>query len=156
MKFSARNYLGIKRLHDNKFIDIYDKFSHDNAFNCITLIIPIELKNNIIEILYKEQIFLEEKSINFVPSINCKLEEIKRIFTQEKIMFIFSYENIIYLFYYNYYEILDDFQVIKHDFNGGKNEGIIRPNNNLNSFFDIKKYPSFCFGFNVIKNYLFD
>ena len=156
LKFSARNYLGIKRLHDNKFIDIYDKFSHDNAFNCITLTIPIELKNNIIDILYKEQIFLEEKSINFVPSINCKLEEIKRIFTQEKIMFIFSYENIIYLFYYNYYEILDDFQVIKHDFNGGKNEGIIRPNNNLNSFFDIKKYPSFCFGFNVIKNYLFD
>lgn len=156
LKFSARNYLGRKRLHENKFIDIYDKFSHDNAFNCITLIIPIELKNNIIEILYKEQIFLEEKSINFVPSINCKLEEIKRIFSQEKIMFIFSYENIIYLFYYNYYKILDDFQVIKHDFNGGKNLDIIRPNNNLNSFFDIKNYPSFCFGFNVIKNYLLD
>jgi hypothetical protein len=156
LKFSARNYLGIKRLHDNKFIDIYDKFSHDNAFNCITLTIPIELKNNIIDILYKEQIFLEEKSINFVPSINCKLEEIKRIFAQEKIMFIFSYENSIYLFYYNYYKILDDFQVIKCDFNGRKNFNIIRPNNNLNSFFDIKNYQSFCFGFNVIKNYLLD
>ena len=154
LKFSARNYLGRKRSHNNKFINIYDKFSHDNAFNCITLIIPIELKNNIIEILYKEQIFLEEKSINFVPSINCKLEEIKRIFAQEKIMFIFSYENIIYLFYYNYYKILDDFQVIKCDFNGRKNFNIIRPNNNLNSFFDIKNYQSFCFGFNVIKNYL--
>jgi len=71
-------------------------------------------------------------------------------------MFIFSYENIIYLFYYNYYKILDDFQVIKCDFNGRKNFNIIRPNNNLNSFFDIKNYQSFCFGFNVIKNYLLD
>ena len=47
LKFSARNYLGRKRLHDNKFNNIYDKFSHDNAFNCITLIIPIKLKKKL-------------------------------------------------------------------------------------------------------------
>ena len=96
LSLSARHYLGKKRLLENKFIDVYNKVSQDNYFNCITIRIPSELKKNILEILYKEQIFQDEKSINFIPSINCKLEEIKRIFIQEKIMFIFSYENIIY------------------------------------------------------------
>ena len=113
--------MGKKRLLENKFIDVYNKVSQDISFNCITIIIPSELKKNILDLLYKEQIFQEETSINFIPSINCKLEEIQRIFIQEKIMFIFSYENKIYLFYYNYYIIQDNLDVIKSDFKYKKN-----------------------------------
>lgn len=156
LSLSARNYLGKKRLLDNKFIDVYNKVSEDNSFNCITIMIPSELKKNILELLYKEKIFQEETSINFIPSINCKLEEIKKIFAQEKIMFIFSYENKVYLFYYNYFIIQDDLVVVKSDFKCLKKTVVKKPNSNLKSFFDIKKYPSFCFGFNVVKDHILD
>ena len=156
LSLSALKYLGKKRLLDNKFIDVYNKVSEDNSFNCITIMIPSELKKNILELLYKEKIFQEETSINFIPSINCKLEEINRIFAQEKIMFIFSYENKVYLFYYKYFIIQDDLVLVKSDFKCLKKTDVKKPNSNLKSFFDIKKYPSFCFGFNVVKEHILD
>ena len=154
---SISNFLGKKRLFENKFKNVYNKISQEKAFNCISVIIPIELKTNIIEELKNDGIFSDEKSINLIPSTNCKFKEIPSIFFNQKIMFIFSYKNNIYLYYYNYYLIKNNFSVSKIDMpNINTTSHSKKPNKNLDSFFEIKNFPLFCFGFTVIKNHIFE
>ena len=154
---SVSTFLGKKRLFEDKFINVYNKISQEKAFNCISVIIPIELKSKIIEKLKEDGIFSDEKSINFIPSINCNPKEIPSIFFYQKNLFIFSYGGLIYLYYYNYYLISNDFSVTKID-----NPNIVinstckKPTKNLVSFFDMTKFPLFCFGFTVIKNHIFE
>ena len=154
---SIRNFLGKKRLYDNKFFNIYNKVSQENSFNCISVIIPIELKLNIIKKLREDKIFVEDNSINFIPSTNCEVKNIVDIFMREKIMFIFSYHKNIYLYYYNYYLINEDYSINKVNFQLDKNikSNYKIPTKNIEIFTDIKYFPLFCFGFTVIKNHMF-
>jgi hypothetical protein len=57
---SIRNFLGKKRIYDNKFYNIYNKVCQENSFNCISLLIPIELKLNIIKKLREDGLFAED------------------------------------------------------------------------------------------------
>ena len=155
---SIRNFLGKKRIYDNKFYNIYNKVSQENSFNCISLLIPIELKLNIIKKLREDGIFTEDNIINFIPSTNCNLYYIEDIFIKEKIMFIFSYHKNIYLYYNNYYLINKDYSIDKVNFELDKNKKskCKIPPSNIKAFTDILFYPLFCFGFTVIKNHMFD
>ena len=155
---SIRNFLGKKRIYDNKFYNIYNKVSQENSFNCISLLIPIELKLNIIKKLREDGIFTEDNIINFIPSTNCNLYYIEDIFMKEKIMFIFSYHKNIYLYYNNYYLINKDYSIDKVNFELDKNKKskCKIPPRNIKTFTDILSYPFFCFGFTVIKNHKFD
>ena len=154
---SIRNFLGKKRFYDNKFFNTYNKVSQENSFNCISVIIPIELKLTIIKRLREDNIFVEDNSINFIPSTNCKVKNIVDIFMHEKIMFIFSYHENIYLYYYNYYLINEDYSIDKVNFQLDKKikSKFKIPSKNIEIFTDIKNYPLFCFGFTVIKNHMF-
>ena len=153
---SIRSYLGKKRIYNNKFINIYNKIAEDNNFNCITVIIPNNIKNKIIMAFNKDNIFNEDKIINFIPGVNCDFKDMERIFKNQRIMFIFSYKKLIYLYYVNYYIFDDDFCVNKVNFNPTIKGKPIKPNDNLKSFLEIKNYPLFCFGFNIYKNHIFD
>lgn len=155
MKISTRNYLGKKRMYDNKFINVYNKICHDNCFDCISVIIPNKLKKNILKELYKENLIPRNTSINFIPSTNCIISKLEKIFEHEKMLFIFSYDNNNYLFYYSYYMIYNDFSIVKTKFSLPNTEiSYIKPkNNDVKSFSDILKYPLFCFCYNIIKEH---
>ena len=154
---SIRNFLGKKRIYDNKFYNIYNKVCQENSFNCISLLIPIELKLNIIKKLREDGLFAEGIIINFIPSTNCKVYHIEDIFMKEKIMFIFSYQKNIYLYYNNYYLINKDYIIDKVNFKLDKIQKSTSkiPSRNIKIFTDILYYPLFCFGFTVIKNHKF-
>ena len=154
---SIRNFLGKKRIYDNKFYNIYNKVSQENSFNCISLLIPIELKLSIINKLREDGIFVKDNIINFIPSTNCKINYIEDIFMKEKIMFIFSYNKDIYLYYNNYYLINEDYTIDKVNFelDKAKKSKCKIPSRNIKIFTNILFYPLFCFGFTVIKNHMF-
>ena len=158
INLSIRNYLGKKRLYSNKFINVYNKICEDNNFNCIKIDIPIKLKSNILLILYKKNIFKEGSSINFIPSINCKITDLQKIFSLENNMFIFSDGHMIFLYYYSYYKINEDYSIVEtSEFtNVNKITNFKIPTSNLNIFFDALNYPFYCFGFNVIINHNFN
>ena len=155
---SVRNFLGKKRLNDFKFCNVYNKICYENSFNFYSILIPKELKANILNKLKEDNFFKEIKSINFIPSTNCEINNISVIFDNEKILFIFSYDEKIYLYYSKYYIINDDFSIKKVDLKLNKNikYNIKKPTKNLESFFEIKNFPLFGFGFSVIKNHIFD
>ena len=156
LKESSRNYLGKKRLAEKKFFTLYNKICQDNAFNCIIYIMPIDLKNNILKELKKEKYFPENISINFIPSTNCSASEIENIFKHEKNLFIFSYKDTIYFFHHNYYIINDDYSLIKTELILPKNSiKYSKKNVTIKKFLDIKKYPLFCFCYNIIINHNF-
>ena len=159
MNISVRNYLGKKRLYDNNFINVYNKISEDNHFSCITIPIPKNLKKNIVDIFYKENIVNQGTNINFIPSTNFSFNELKKIKLNEKIMIIFSHDNKIYLYYIYYFLIKDNYSIEKINFEADDNfemETTTLPKKNLKTFIDIKQYPLFCFCFNVIEDYNFN
>ena len=153
---SSRNYLGKKRLFENKFLSLYNKICRDNAFNCVIAIIPLDLKINILIVLKKQYHFPENISINFIPSTNCFADEIENIFKHEKNLFIFSHKEKIYFYYFDYYIINDDFSLIKTNFQLPKSMSkYSKKQIKVNNFLDIKKYPLFCFCYNIIINHDF-
>ena len=150
---SSHSYIGRKRMFSNKFINIYNKICHDNAFNCISVVIPIELKKNIIK-----EINIISECINFIPSTNCLAKEIENIFKHEKNIFIFSYKDIIYFFYKYYYIINEkDFSITKTIFRVPRaNIVFSKKDIIINSLSDIKKYPLFCICYIIIENHNFN
>ena len=146
------------------FIDIYNKVSEENFFDCVTFLIPKELKDKILDCFYSEAFFNKEDKIIFLPSTNYNGNKILDLFRETKNMIIFSINNDIYLYYYYYYKI----EKKKRDFNVKKNDNftinnhsnsdidIFIPTKNIEDFNEIKKYPLYLFCYQIIKNYIID
>ena len=146
------------------FIDIYNKVSEENFFNCITFLIPKELKDKILECFYSEGFFNKEDKIIFLPSTNYNGNKILDLFRETKNMIIFSINNDIYLYYYYYYKIekkkrdfnvkkIDNFTINNHSNN---DIDIFIPTKNIEDLNEIKKYPLYLFCYQIIKNYIID
>ena len=156
IKESTKKYL-IKRKNTNKtFIDIYNKVSEINFHECIKVIIPNELKKNIIKIFIYNGYIKPEDKINFIPSTNYKGTEIEKLFSNTNNLIIFGYKNNMYFYYYSYFQINDEFKINQLDnFSIKGSNDVKSPKKNLDDFKKIINYPLFYFCFNIIKNHNF-
>ena len=157
IKESTKKYLIKRKINNNKsFIDIYNKISQINFHDCLKIVIPNKLKENIIKAFIEEKYFKKDDIINFIHSANYKGLEIENLFNNTNNMIIFSYNEYIYLYYYSYFQINEQFDIKKmENLNIQNIIDIKSPKKDLNELNEIKKYPLFCFCFNVIKNYDF-
>ena len=156
IKESTKKYLIKWKTTNKSFIDIYNKVCEINLHECIKVLIPIELKKNIIKtFIYKGYISPKDK-INFIPSTNYDGTDIEKLFSNTNNMIIFGYKNNMYFYYYSYFHINDEYKINEiNNFSFKRTDDIKSPKKNIDDFKKIKKYPLFYFCFNIIKNHNF-
>lgn len=174
MKKAIMNFLGKKRLYNNMFIEpisekeekiiykrnkfnTYIKASEGILFSPRKVIIPLQIKKNIIAKLYEKNYFTKDTHINFIFSSNYRGTKIINLYNFTKNVILFSYNDDIYLYYSNYYKIKEDYTLEETEnlVFPNKIKKIMKPKQNI-KFNDIKKYPLFCFCYRIIIDYNFD
>ena len=157
MKKAIMNFLGKKRLYNNIFINTYIKASEGILFSPRKVIIPLQIKKNIIAKLYEKNYLTKDTHINFIFSSNYRGTKIIKLYNFIKNVILFSYNDEIYLYYSNYYKIKEDYTLEETEnlVFPNKIKKIVKPKQNI-KFNDIKKYPLFCFCYRIIIDYNFD
>ena len=154
---AIKNYLGKKRIYNNKFINSYIKISEEILFSPKKIIIPVLLKKNILEKLYEKNYLLKDKHINFIFSSNYKGTKISELYNKTHNLILFSYNRITYFYYQNLFIIKEDYSIEETEnlMFPTKNKKIVKPKQNI-KFNDLINFPLFCFCFRIVIDYNFD